>query len=113
MTPDEKEIMELSIKNAMLEGFKAFAETMDKKIAGDIANHKQNCILSRSVNSGSFIGTLKDWKTIAATILAIAWLLSSAISAFTGKTTITSEQARIIAQQVENYLLFEPNSMIK
>jgi hypothetical protein len=102
MTPDEKEFMALSIKNAMLEGFKAFAETIDSKIANDIAAHRQNCGLSVKTN-GSFADTIKDWKSIAACILGIAWVISTTITVLAGKplTRFTPEQVRQLAQQVQ------------
>lgn len=109
MTQDEKELMALTIETAMLKGFEKFAETMDTKISKNIDVHKQNCIVSQTKSGNSFFNTIKDWKTIAATILAIAWIFSSVISGFTGKPQFTVEQAKQIAQQVENLMSLDPN----
>jgi hypothetical protein len=97
MTAEEKEIMELSIKNAMLEGFQEFAKTMNESIDKGIEAHKQTCPMRKT----SFADTIKDWKTIAATILAIAWLLSSTIK----PSAITPEQIKQVVQQV----VLDPN----
>lgn len=103
MSPDEKELMELSIKNAILEGFNAFAVDRDKKLEKEIENHRQNC--PKAIFRNSFADTVKDWKTIAATILAIAWIISSVISSVTGKPNqLTPEQAKQIVQQLEQVL---------
>jgi hypothetical protein len=102
MTTEEKSIMELTIKNAMLEGFNKFAETMDAKVQNEITVHKQNCPLASS-RSSSFVDTIKDWKTVAATIIGIAWVISTAITVLNGKplTSFTPEQVKQIAQQVQ------------
>jgi uncharacterized membrane protein YgcG len=108
MTPEEKENMQLTIKNAMLEGFQEFAKTMNENIEKSIETHRLNC---PSKNSTSFVATLKDWKTIAAAIFAIAWILSSVMSAATGKNAVlTPEQAKQIAKQI---MQFDPNLILK
>jgi hypothetical protein len=109
MTPEEKENMALTIENAMLKGFEKFAETIDSKIANDIAAHKQTCGLSAKSN-GSFSDNLKDWKSIAACILGIAWVLSTVITVLAGKPLekFTPEQIKQIAQQVQEV----PNPII-
>jgi hypothetical protein len=106
MTPEEKENMTLTIENAMLKGFEAFASKMDEKIKGDIESHKQGCELSRR-RVISFADTIRDWKTIAAAVLALAWIFSSVVSTFSNK--ISSEQAQIIAKQFERIVLTDPN----
>jgi hypothetical protein len=102
MTDEEKENMKLTIENAMLKGFEKFAETMDSKIVNGIAAHKLSCPLVTRVNN-SFSDTIKDWKTIAATILGIAWIISTTITVLNGKplTSFTPEQVKQIAQQVQ------------
>jgi hypothetical protein len=102
MSPEEKENMKLMIENAMLTGFKAFAETMDEKRTEDIERHKRDCPAAvQYKSSNSFVNTIKDWKTIAASILALAWILSSVMSSVAGKTIITSEQVKQIVQQIQ------------
>jgi hypothetical protein len=105
MTAEEKSIMELTIKNAMLEGFNKFAETMDAKVQNEIAAHKQNCSLA-TPRSGSFADTIKDWKTVAATIIGIAWVISTTITVLSGKplTSFTPEQVKQVAQQVQQVI---------
>jgi hypothetical protein len=97
MTAEEKEIMELSIKNAMLEGFQEFAKTMNESIDKGIEAHKQTCPMRKT----SFADTIKDWKTIAAAILAIAWLLSSAMK--------PADLSRQQIEQVVQRMILDPN----
>lgn len=102
MSPEEREIMELSIKNATLEGFQVFTETVNKKIDTDISNHKASCPFSGKAN-GSFADVIKDWKTVAASIIGIAWIISTTITVLNGKplNSFTPEQVRQLAQQVQ------------
>ena len=102
MTTEEKENMTLSIENAMLKGFEKFAETVNNNIIKGIDSHKQNCALMVRANN-SFSDTIKDWKTIAASIIGIAWVVSTTITVLSGKppTKFTSEQVKQIAQQVQ------------
>jgi hypothetical protein len=107
MTVEEKEIMTLTIKNAMLEGFEAFAKTMNDNIEDSIENHKKSCFASVRVNRGnsdnSFTNAIKNWKTIAVTIGGIAWIVSTIITVSMGKPlpVFTPEQVKQIAQQVQ------------
>jgi hypothetical protein len=99
MTDEEKENMKLTIENAMLKGFKKFAETMDAKITTGIALHKQSCPFVPSQNSGiSLNWFIRNWRTVAVGIMIVSWFMSN----LTGRTNkFTSEQVKQIAQQVQ------------
>lgn len=108
MTDEEKQIMALSIENAMLKGFKIFAEAIDRKISHEITVHRENCPNAPSFKSfktfdrRSFSDAVKDWRTICVGIVMIAWTISATISAVKGTPQkFTAEQVRQIAQQVQ------------
>lgn len=113
MTPDEKEIMALTIETAMLKGFERFAETMDEKISGRLDVHKRTCVFATSPGSTSLstaiTHVIKDWRTIVGVGVAIAWVIVTTINSFTGTPSkFTPEMVRQIAQQVQETTSPEP-----
>jgi len=104
MTEDEKQIMTLSIKNAMLEGFEAFAKTMNENIDKGIELHRQNCRYVPSVSETgiSINWIIKNWQKVAVAMVIMTWLISTTISAIKGTPNkFTVEQVKQIGQQVQ------------
>ena len=108
MTPDEKEIMTLTIKSAMLEGFQEFAKTMNTTIDDKVRSHKSDCIFksqgTAKTLSVSLAQSLSDWKTIVGIIFSLAWVLSTVVSAMSGTGKITNEQLNQIVQDVKHVI---------
>ena len=105
MTLEEKEIMSLTIETAMLKGFQRFAETIESKMETKIESHKRNCVFALSGGNAlsvSMAHVIKDWRTIVGIGVAIALVITTTISAYTGKPQkLTPEMVKQVVQQVQ------------
>jgi len=106
MTPDEKEIMALTIKSAMLEGFQEFATTMNAKISSDISTHKENCQHGGNCGNKNSLGDavaagIKDWRTITTGMSIVLLVIFAFVNAVKTLPKFTPEQVKQIAQQVQ------------
>jgi hypothetical protein len=68
----------LELKDVMRDGFVDLAKELDSHTDKKIETHIITC------SKTSFISSIKDWRTIAAVIFAIIWLLTSVVSNFNG-----------------------------
>lgn len=117
MTVEEHELIKSEIKVAVMEGFTSYDATVSSKISASISSHQILCNAQRNqkpaetfcvpsgkrlFNRDSFIDAIKDWRTIAVSLVIMAWVISATVSAIKGTPQKFSiEQVKQIAQQVQ------------
>jgi len=96
------ELTDLKIANAVLKmeqaitkGFETVIEKMDSKTDEKIQTHY---VLCQAKSRPAFTDTIRDWRTIAAIILALIWLFTSVPSNLSGSDTAKK------VEKIENIL---------
>ncbi|MDD5501954.1 MAG: hypothetical protein PHH26_00635 [Candidatus Thermoplasmatota archaeon] len=100
MTPEEHELVEKTIRLAVMDGMTALSTSIDLKIAKDISAHQTLCSAQRGAGDNPFVplGLIaRHWKTAVVGL----FILISFISHFTGGKKFTTEEMKQLAQQIQ------------